>query len=152
MKWERAGLLAFFGNFLINTLIAGTLVALMPTTATKDITSPQYIMYAVVSALFIAVLTWWFLYKSHSHNTLADGAIFGALGFIISLLSTFISGISNVLFQTGSFAQVPGIIPSFGSLLDSVTTLVLLGVWVIPSSLIGFLALSSKKEKVRHQS
>ena len=135
MKWERMILVSFFGNYIINTVIAGVIVGILPTSAAKGITSPQYIVFALVSAAFVAFLTWW--YFRMSRGTMISGLTFGVVGFVVSVASTFVSGFAGVLVQTGSFSQAFGILPNFGPFILNWATLVLALVWIIPAALIG---------------
>ena len=143
MNWERIILVSFFGNYIINTVIAGVIVGILPTSTVKGITSPQYIVFALVSAAFVAFLTWW--YFNMSRGTMISGLTFGVVGFVVSVASTFVSGFAGVLVQTGSFSQAFGILPNFGPFILNWATLVLFLVWVVPSALIG---MSQEKQQM----
>jgi hypothetical protein len=132
MKFERAILVAFLGNYLINNVIAA-IVALIPASAGGGIFTPQYISFVVLAAALVGGLTWW-LGKSGWQN----GAIFGVVGFVVAIVTAFISGISGVILQTGSLSQAMGVIPNFWPFLANWSTLVLLGYWVIPSAAVGW--------------
>lgn len=134
-NWERAVLVSFLGNYIINTIIAGVIIGILPASTSKGITSPQYIVFALVSALFVAFLTWW--YFGMTRGTMIKGITFGVIGFVVSVASTFVSGFAGVLVQTGSFSQAFGILPNFGPFLWNLATLVLLIVWIVPAALIG---------------
>jgi hypothetical protein len=136
MNLERAILIAFLGNYLINNVVAA-LVALIPPSTSGATITPQYIAYVILAAIFAAALTWWYL-KGTTGDGIRNGVIFGVLAFVISLLTAFVTGIAGVLAQTGSFSQMITIIPNFGPFLMSWSTLVLLGYWVIPAALIGW--------------
>ncbi|MDB5187944.1 MAG: hypothetical protein JWO50_464 [Candidatus Kaiserbacteria bacterium] len=137
MKWERMILVSFFGNYIINTIIAGIIVAIMPASTTKGITSPQYVVFALVSAIFVALFTCW--YFKYSRGTLISGTTFGVVGFLIAIASTFVSALAGTLVQTGSFSQAFAIVPNFGPFLWNWATLVLIAVWVIPAAIVGMM-------------
>lgn len=132
MDYQKAFLITFLGNYLTNTVIAA-IIALIPASATPGMLTPQYIAFVVVSALVVAGLAMWYGVRD-----LKAGAMFGAFGFVIALLVAFISGISGVLTQTGSFSQMLAVIPNFGPFLLSWSTLVLAAYWIIPSALVGW--------------
>ena len=62
------------------------------------------------------------------------GAIFGAIGFAVAIVTAFVSGVSGVILQTGSLSQAMTVIPNFWPFLANWSTLVLLGYWVIPAA------------------
>lgn len=132
MKLQRTILITFLGNYITNTIVAAA-VALVPASATPGMLTPQYISFVVLSAIVVGLLTWWF----GAMNT-KDGAIFGALGFVVALAVAFISGVAGVLSQTGSVSQMFAVIPNFGPFILSSSTVVLLGYWVIPAALVGW--------------
>lgn len=132
MNIERSILISFFGNYLTNNVVAG-LVALVPAAATAGMLTPQYITYVVLAAIVVAVLTWWVGARS-----LKQGAIFGAIGFVVALATAFVTGVTGVLAQTGSLSQMAAIIPNFGPFVASWSTLVLFGYWIIPAVLVGW--------------
>ena len=135
MKIERLILVAFFGNYLINNILAA-LASLIPAGATRSMTSPQYIIFALASAVAVGVLTWW--YMQDAKKDVAQGAYFGIGGFVIAVLTVFVSGIAGVLIQTGSVAQVASILPNFGPFLMNWSTAVMLAYWVIPAVAVGW--------------
>jgi hypothetical protein len=139
MKFERAILIAFLGNYLINNVVAG-LVALIPASSTGKVITPQYITYVILAAIFAAGLTWWYLRTVPHSDAMRSGIIFGAIAFVVSILTAFVTGIAGVLAQTGSLSQMVAIIPNFGPFLASWSTLVLLGYWLIPAALVGWMA------------
>jgi hypothetical protein len=134
MKFERSVLVSFFGNYVVNNVVAA-LVALIPAGAATGILTPQYITFVVLAAITVGLFTWWY-----GARDLKDGAIFGLVGFVISLLTAFVTGIAGVLAQTGSLSQMFAVIPNFGPFLASMSTLVLLGYWVIPAVAVGYFA------------
>lgn len=138
MKFERLLLVAFFGNYIINTIIAA-FVALVPPSQTPGLLTAQYITFVIAAAVTAGIFTWWYLRGMTGGNMLARAGIFGAGAFIIAIATTFVSGTANVLMQSGSFAQVVSVIPNFGPFLMNWTTLALLGYWVIPALVVGFL-------------
>lgn len=132
MNLQKALLITFFGNYVTNTVVAA-LVALVPASATPGMLTPQYLTFVALAAITVGLLAAW-----QGVRDLRAGAIFGAIGFLVSLAVAFVSGVAGVLTQTGSFSQVIQVIPNFGPFLLSVSTLVLLGYWLIPSVLVGF--------------
>jgi hypothetical protein len=136
MNIERSILIAFLGNFLINT-VATALVSLIPASASGGMLTPQYVSFVVLSAVVVAILAWWYTRKAARGWKV--GLMFGGIGFLVAIVTAFISGISGVLTQTGSLAQVWGVLPNFWPFLWNVSTLILLGYWVIPAVLVGWL-------------
>src|SRR3989344_9217442 len=105
MKVERMILIAFLGNYLVNNVVAG-LASLVP--ATPDAPSPmltaQYFTFAILAAIALGLICWWYLMKGSKEGALQRGAIFGGVGFVTTVVTAFITGVSGVLLQTGSFA------------------------------------------------
>ncbi len=132
MNIERTILIAFLGNYLINTVVAA-LASLVPSGGATGLLTPQYITFVVVSAVLVLVLTWWYGARGWQ-----NGAIFGAIAFVVAIATAFITGVSGVLAQTGSFSSVAGVLPNFWPFLANWSTLVLLGYWVIPAALLGW--------------
>ena len=130
-------LIVFLGNYLVNNVAAG-LASLVPATqGGNPIFTAQYMTFAVLAAITTGIVAWWF-FKEGSGDWM-KGLIFGASGFVVAVLTALITGIANVLLQTGSFAQVAQVLPNFGPYLLQWTTLVLLIVWVVPGALVGFI-------------
>lgn len=138
MKWERLLLVAFFGNFIINSIVTG-IVSLLPGTGGTGMASPQYITYVVLSIVTVGILAWWYFKPMRSAASEISGAVFGLGGFVIAVLTVLISSSSGVLQQTGSFSQLVSVLPNFGPYLWQWTTLVVLLYWVIPSAIVGWL-------------
>lgn len=132
MKTDRAILIAFLGNYLVNTVLAA-LVALVPASADGGIFTAQYITFIVLSAILVAVLAWWY-----GARDVQGGATFGVVGFLVAIATAFLTGIAGVLAQTGSLSAVVGVLPNFWPFLWNWSTLVLLGYWVIPAAAIGW--------------
>lgn len=132
MKLDRAILVTFLGNYLINTVLAAV-VALVPASATGGILTAQYITFVVLSAILVGILTWWY-----GARNLKAGAIFGAIGFAVAIVTAFVTGVSGVLAQTGSLSAVAGVLPNFWPFLANWSTLVLAGYWIIPAAVIGW--------------
>ncbi|MDB5238343.1 MAG: hypothetical protein JWM46_613 [Candidatus Kaiserbacteria bacterium] len=137
MNTERSILIAFLGNYLTNTVVAA-LVALVPAAATPGIFTAQYISYVVLAAVVVAILTWWYLKVFTPANALRAGIIFGAVGFVVALVTAFVTGISGVLTQTGSLSQMFQVIPNFWPFIASWSTLALLLYWMVPAAAIGW--------------
>src|SRR3990167_4867457 len=132
MKTDRAILIAFLGNYLVNTVLAAV-VALVPASAEGGIFTAQYITFIVLSAILVAVLTWWY-----GARDVKSGATFGAVGFLVAIATAFVTGVAGVLAQTGSLSAVAGVLPNFWPFLWNWSTLVLLGYWVIPAAAMGW--------------
>lgn len=137
MNLERSILVAFIGNYIINNVVAA-IVALIPSSATESVITPQYIAYVILAAVFAAGFAWWALMKTSRSNAMRAGIIFGAVAFVVSIVTAFVTGVTGVLAQTGSISQMFSIIPNFGPFLLSWSTLVLLAYWVIPGALVGW--------------
>ncbi|HVM73954.1 MAG TPA: hypothetical protein VMU13_03710 [Candidatus Paceibacterota bacterium] len=135
MKWERAFLIVFFGNYIINNVIAG-IVSLIPSNG-GGLWTLQYNLYVLLAAITVGVVTWWYSRRAPL-QTLQSGIIFGVTGFVVSVLTTLVSGMSSVLAQTGSLSQLVQVLPRFGPFLWNWSTLYLLGFWVIPAALFGW--------------
>ncbi|KKW22799.1 MAG: hypothetical protein UY74_C0043G0004 [Candidatus Kaiserbacteria bacterium GW2011_GWC2_52_8b] len=134
MKLERAILLAFFANYLVNNVVAAV-VALIPPSATPGILTPQYMSFVVLSALLVAAFTWWYMKKG---GDLQMGVIFGVTGFLVAIITALVSGLAGVVLQTGSLSQMVSVLPNFWPFLANWSTIVLLGYWVIPAVAIGW--------------
>ena len=132
MKTDRAILIAFLGNYLINTVLAAV-VALVPASADGGIFTAQYISFIVLSAVLVGVLVWWY-----GVGDARGGAIFGGIGFLVAIATAFVTGVAGVLAQTGSLSAVAGVLPNFWPFLWNWSTLVLLGYWMIPAAAMGW--------------
>ena len=132
MKLDRAILVTFLGNYLVNTVLAA-LVALVPASTSTGMFTPQYITFVVLSAILVGVLTWWY-----GARDVQGGAIFGVLGFVVAIATAFVTGVAGVLAQTGSLSAVAGVLPNFWPFLANWSTLVLAGYWIIPAAAIGW--------------
>jgi hypothetical protein len=135
MKIERAILIAFLGNYLVNNVVAA-IAAFVPA-GTGTITA-QYVTFVILAAILIAIMTWWYLKMVSASWALKAGLWFGVIGFVVSILVAFITGVSGVLVQTASFSTLWSVLPNFGPFIWSWSTLVLLGYWVIPAVLVGW--------------
>lgn len=142
MRIERSILVAFIGNYLINNIV-GAVVALLPLGTPGGTT--QYVVYIVLAALMAGVFTWWAL---KGMGGLKAGAIFGGIAFLVAVCTALVSGIAGVLTQTGSLSQLVTVLPNFGPFLFNWSTLALLGYWVIPAVVVGFLMGRSKAAPV----
>jgi len=136
MKWERVLLVAFFGNYLINNVVAG-IVSLVPAKSGGGLLTPQYIIYVILAAIVACLITMWY-YRKAPMATWLTGLVFGVSGFVISILTTFVSGVAGVLAQSGSLSQLVSVLPNFGPFLWNWSTLVLFCFWVIPAVLVGW--------------
>ncbi len=134
MRIERLILIAFLGNYLINNIVAA-IVALLPLSGN---TTAQYVIYFILAALAAAGFTWWYLKDMSKGDALTQGAIFGAGAFVVAVVTAFVSGISGVLAQTGSFSQLISVLPNFGPFIWNWSTLALLGYWVLPATALGW--------------
>ncbi len=134
MKLDRAILVVFLGNYLINTVLAAV-VALVPASTSGGILTAQYVTFVILSAVLVGALTWWY-----GARDLKSGAIFGATGFVVAIATAFVTGVSGVLSQTGSLSAVIGVLPNFWPFLANWSTLVLAGYWIIPAAAYGWYA------------
>ena len=131
-------LIAFLGNYLVNNVAAG-LASLVPATqGGNPILTTQYITFAVLAAITTGIMAWWYL-KNMPQGGMMQGLIFGAVGFVVAVLTALLTGIAGVLLQTGSLAQVASVLPNFGPYLWQPTTAILLVVWVAPGALVGWM-------------
>jgi hypothetical protein len=135
MNIERSIVIAFLGNYLVNT-VAAALVALVPASARGGVVTLQYISFVALAVIVVALLTKW--YMRAGDKSLKGGIVFGAIGFVVAIATAFITGVAGVLSQTGSFSAVVGVLPNFWPFLYNVSTLVLLCYWVIPAALVGW--------------
>lgn len=142
MRIERAILIAFLGNYLINNLV-GAVVALLPL-GTGGSTG-QYVGYIALAAVAVAVFTWWYFMPLPKAGALMNGILFGVVAFLVAIVTAFVSGISGVLTQTGSFSQLVSVLPNFGPYFMNWSTVALLGYWIIPAAIVGFLLGMGKK-------
>jgi hypothetical protein len=142
MRIERLILIAFLGNYLINNIVAA-IVALLPLAGN---TKAQYVIYFILAAASAAAFTWWYFKDVSKSDGLKQGAIFGGGAFIVAVITAFVSGISGVLAQTGSFSQLVSVLPNFGPFIWNWSTLALLGYWLLPAAALGYwMQMQSKK-------
>ncbi len=135
MNVERSVLVGFFGNYLINTVVAAV-VALVPAAAGGGILTPQYMVFVALAAIVVGALTWW--YMGGAPRSLQSGVIFGVTGFAVAIVTAFVTGVAGVLAQSGSFSSVVDVLPNFVPFIWNWTTLILLGYWIIPAALVGW--------------
>lgn len=140
MKYERAILVSFLGNYIINNIVAA-IVALFGFAAAGN-TTMQYATYIVLAAIFAAGISWWYLKGTKA--TLMDGAIFGVIAFVMAVLTALVSGLSGVIAQTGSVGQLATVLPNFVPFIFNWTTLAILGYWVIPAVVVAWLMMPKK--------
>lgn len=132
MKTDKAILITFLGNYLINTVLAA-LVALVPASTDGGMLTPQYITFVAASAILVGTLTWWY-----GARDVRGGVLFGVMGFVVAIAVAFVTGVAGVLAQTGSLSAVAGVLPNFWPFLANWSTLVLLGYWIIPAAAVGW--------------
>jgi hypothetical protein len=139
MKVERMILIAFLGNYLVNNVVAG-LASLVPASqgAANPMLTAQYATFCVLAFIALGIIAWWYLKKLPASGSLMQGLIFGVVGFIVTVVTAFVSGVCAVLLQTGSLAQVAQALPNFGPYLLNMTTVVLAVLWIAPSVLVGW--------------
>src|SRR3990172_9357702 len=89
MKTDREILIAFLGNYLINTVLAAV-VALVPASADGGVFTAQYISFIVLSAVMVGVLVWWY-----GVGDARGGAIFGGIGFLVAIATAFVTGVAR---------------------------------------------------------
>ncbi len=135
MNLERSVLMGFFGNYLVNTVIA-SIVALIPAPAGGGILTPRYMLFVVLAVVVVAVLAWW--YMNGAPRNLKSGIVFGVIGFVVAILTALITGVAGVLAQTGSFSAVASVLPNFVPFIWNWPTLIPLGYWIVPAALIGW--------------
>jgi|SRR5665213_3096892 len=135
MKIERAILIAFLGNYLVNNVVAA-IAAFIP--AGTGTFTAQYITFIVLAVILVGIVTWWYLKTTSASMALMGGVWFGVIGFVVAIVTAFITGVSGVLVQTASFSTLWSVLPNFGPFLWSSSTLVLLGYWIVPAILIGW--------------
>ena len=135
MKYERAILIAFLGNYIINNIVSAV-VALFGFAAAGN-TMMQYATYIILAAVFAAGFAWW--YFKGTKPTLMNGVIFGVIAFVVAIVTALISGITGVIAQSGSLAQLSTVLPNFVPFIANWTTLAILGYWVVPAVLVAFL-------------
>ena len=95
MKIERAILIAFLGNYLINTVVSA-IAALVPAGTATGLLTPQSIFFIAVALVVVVVLAWWY-----GASGWKNGLIFGGIGFLVSIATTFVARISRVIRQSG---------------------------------------------------
>ena len=137
MKTERLLLIPFFGNYIINNVVAA-LAALFPASQSGGMWTLQYIMFVIFALVAGGLLAWWYLREVMPANAMKVGAIFGVVGFLVSVATTFVSGIAGVILQTGSFSQAMSVLPRFFPFLWNWSTLVVLAYWVLPAVALGW--------------
>lgn len=135
MNIERSIVIAFLGNYLINTVAAG-LVALLPPSTSGGVFSAQYVVFVLLASAVAALLSWW--YMRMAPKSLQSGAAFGVVGFVVAIATAFVTGVAGVLSQTGSFSAVIGVLPNFWPFIANWSTLVLFCYWVVPAALVGW--------------
>lgn len=138
MNIERAILVGFLGNYLINTVVAG-LASLIPASGGAGMLSAQYITFVIIATIVVALLARWYGVRNCK-----EGALFGVSSLAVAIATAFISGVAGVLAQTGSLASIGQILPNFFPFLWNWSTLVLACYWVIPATLIGWWIARSK--------
>jgi hypothetical protein len=142
MNTERSILVAFLGNYLINNIV-GAIVALLPLGGSGS--TAQYVVYITLAGLSAGFFTWWALGKGAN---LKSGATFGVVAFFVAVATALVSGIAGVLTQTGSISQLISVLPNFGPFLFNWSTVALLGYWVVPAVVVGFLTQRSHPASV----
>ena len=145
MKIERLILIPFFGNYLINNVVAA-IAALFPASETGGLLTVQYIVFVVFAIIASGIFAWWYLGDVPRAMLMKWGAIFGVVGFAVSVATTFVSGVAGVVLQTGSLAQAVSVLPRFVPFLWNWSTLVVLAYWVIPAVLVGWYIQNKMKE------
>src|SRR4051812_1759442 len=126
MKIERMILIAFFGNYLVNNVAAGFASLVPSSQGGNPMLSAQYLTFVVLAAITTGIMAYWYLMRMSREGGVMKGLTFGVVGFVVAVLTAFVTGIAGVLLQTGSFSQVATVLPNFGPYLFQWTTLVLL--------------------------
>lgn len=137
MKIERAILVAFFGNYLVNTVVTG-LASLIPSSGGGFFTA-QYITFVIVAAISVFLFTRWY-----GASSTQSGVVFGVIGAVVAILTALVSGLAGVMAQTGSLTAAFSVLPNFWPFLANWSTLVLIGYWIIPAGLYGMFFASKR--------
>jgi len=145
MRIERAILIAFLGNYLINNIV-GAVVAMLPL-GTGGSTG-QYIGYIALAGIAAAIFTWWYFMGVSKNGALVNGILFGLIAFATAIVTAFVSGVSGVLTQSGSISQLISVLPNFGPYFMNWSTVALLGYWIVPAAVVGWLLGMGKKAPV----
>ena len=136
MHIERAILIAFLGNYLINNVVGAVVVLLQLGT---DGSMARYVVYIVLAMIMASVFSWWHLSTAPRAGAFTSGISFGVIAFVVAVATALLSGIAGVLTQSGSLGQLASVLPNFGPFLFNWPTLALLGYWVIPAAIVGYL-------------
>lgn len=131
MKIERAILVAFISNYLINNVAAAVASFFPGGTGTVTV---QYAVFVALAAITAGIAAWWY-----GAMNCKQGAIFGAIGFVTSVVAALVTGVTGVLIQTASFSTLWSVLPNFWTFLANWPTLVLLAYWVIPGVIVGWM-------------
>jgi hypothetical protein len=123
MTLERALLISFLGNYLINN-VAAPLAAFVP--SDSGAITPQYIAFIAFAGVIVAAVTWWYLVSAKTDIIVSSG-LFGIVGFAVSIATSLITGISGVLVQTASISTLLNVLTNFLDFVWNWSTLVLLG-------------------------
>ena len=138
MKFERMFLIAFFGNYVVNNIVAG-LASLVPASqgATNPMLTAQYFTFVILGLIALGLMAWWYLCGMPREGGVKLGGIFGIVGFIIAIITALVTGISGIMLQTGAFPTAE-VLARFGPYIMNKTTLVLLVLWVAPAVAVGW--------------
>jgi hypothetical protein len=140
MQYLRAFLIAFFGNYVLSTIVP-LVVYFVPgalTTSATGTTNPYYLFFIALSAVAVALLAWWFLKTVPADKALKAGVAFGAIGFLIVVGLSVVSNISTAWIQTGSVGEIGRALASFVTIFTASQTYILLAEWLLPSALTGW--------------
>ncbi len=135
MHIERAILIAFLGNYLIN-IILGTLIVFLPLGTNEY---AQYIVYVVLAGIMTGIFSWWHLSTASRANTFTSGIVFGVIAFIVAVATALLSIIAEGFAQKTPLFGPESVLSNVVSLIFDWQILVLLGYWVVPSAIVGLL-------------
>lgn len=138
LSTERAILIAFLGSYLVNN-VAAAFAVFVPAGTSGKMWNAQYITFILLAAVTIAIVTWWYLRPLPKAQALMAGLAFGILGFLVAVVTSFITGVAGVLLQTGSLSTLAQVLPNFWPFLMSWATLILLLDWIIPATIVGWM-------------
>lgn len=132
MKLERAILIVFLVNYLLNNVVAA-IASFFPAGDGTTQYTVQFFAFIVFAMILSGFSAWWYGAKDWK-----TGAIFGAIGFAVAVVTAIITAMCSVLIQTASLAYLWSVLPKFGMFFKNWQTLYLLGYWVVPTTAVGF--------------
>lgn len=147
MTFERLILITFFGNYLINEVAAG--LSVLAHVGDDGSGWRPYAVFVILAAVLVGLITWWVLRPSPRWDPLRIAFTLGVIGILVSVLTTLVSSIFGTLFDTASLSSVGGVLQSFPAFLWDISTLILIGYWILPALVVGWF-LSNKTAGAGH--